>query len=212
MKKIFAFVCICLLGLSVGCKKKEVSLEELNEVNDKIIAFFTENLSQYENYSFNYVDETNHKVVVGLLDNNLEWQEKFLELVVRSEYIQFVKGEALKDEKDFKKSSKEIERCLECQLGAYITTEIILPTDKNLNELIDVPLDNVLYSNVKVNSLGAIFVILKTEDERVITSLDDYFKKNYPKHKKEIFDEAYYIYLDNGYDSFDLKEELKVCN
>lgn len=212
MKKIFAFVCICLLGLSVGCKKKEVSLEELNEVNDKIIAFFTENLSQYENYSFNYVDETNHKVVVGLLDNNPEWQEKFLELVVHSEYIQFVKGEALKDEKDFKKSSKEIERCLECQLGAYITTEIILPTDKNLNELIDVPLDNVLYSNVKVNSLGAIFVILKTEDERVITSLDDYFKKNYPKYKKEIFDEAYYIYLDNGYDSFDLKEELKVCN
>ena len=87
MKKIFGFVCICLLGLSIGCKKKEASLEELNEVNDKIIAFFTGNLSQYENYSFNYVDETNHKVVVGLLENTSEWQEKFLELVVRSPYI-----------------------------------------------------------------------------------------------------------------------------
>ena len=47
MKKIFGFVCICLLGLSIGCKKKEAYLEELNEVNDKIIAFFTGNLSKY---------------------------------------------------------------------------------------------------------------------------------------------------------------------
>ncbi len=212
MKKIFGFVCICLLGLSIGCKKKEASLEELNEVNDKIIAFFTGNLSQYENYSFNYVDETNHKVVVGLLENTSEWQEKFLELVVRSPYIEFVKGEALKDEKDFKKSAEEIEKCLENQNSAYLTTEIILPIEKNLNKLISVNLDKVLYSKIKVNSLGAIFVILKTEDERVITSLDDYFKKNYPKHKKEIFDEAYYIYLASGYDSFDLKEDLKVCH
>ena len=69
---------------------------DLNKVNNKIIEYFSNNeTSNYENYVFNYVDKQNQVVVVGLLDNSKEEQEKFKEIVVNSNLIKFVKSEKL---------------------------------------------------------------------------------------------------------------------
>lgn len=74
-----------------------VSLSELSKVNDQIIAYFQNPDVAYDNYSYNYVDEQNKVVVVGLLNNTKEEQDRFKEIVVNSDYIKFVKGERLKD-------------------------------------------------------------------------------------------------------------------
>ena len=55
------------------------------------------NVINSNNLSFNYVDTINKKVVVGLLNNSKEEQERFKKLVVDSEYIVFIEGGKLID-------------------------------------------------------------------------------------------------------------------
>ncbi len=101
MKKTMLTVVLCgvmILGLT-GCGKSttEVSEAELNKVNNQIIEYFSSENGEYDNLSFNYVDLTNKKVVVGLIDNSKEQQDKFKKLVINSELIEFIKGENLID-------------------------------------------------------------------------------------------------------------------
>lgn len=65
---------------------------ELNDINDKIIAYFSSNHEDYDNFVGNYVDVENKKVVVLLLDNGKEQQEQFRKSVVDSKLIDFVQG------------------------------------------------------------------------------------------------------------------------
>ena len=83
-----------ILGLT-GCGKSatEVSEKELNKVNDQIIEYFSSENVEYNNLSFNYVDLDSKKVIVGLIDNSKEQQDKFKKLVNDSELIEFVNGE-----------------------------------------------------------------------------------------------------------------------
>lgn len=84
--------------------------EELDprDVNDYIINYLENN--KLPNFVFNYVDEDKKKVIVGLIDNSKENQEKFIKLVFTnccgSKYIdtlyaqnviEFVKSEKLED-------------------------------------------------------------------------------------------------------------------
>ena len=100
MKKIVLTVAcvVMILGLT-GCEKSntEVSETELNKVNEQIIEYFSSENVEYDNLSFNYVDLTNKKVVVGLIDNSKKQQDKFKKLVINSKFIEFVKGENLID-------------------------------------------------------------------------------------------------------------------
>ena len=93
-KKILNTLLFIIIIISVtGCNKTaNVSEEQLNNINDKIIAYFSSNNAEYNNLSFNYVDTINKKVVVGLLNNSKEEQERFKKLVVDSEYIVFIEG------------------------------------------------------------------------------------------------------------------------
>lgn len=93
-KKILNTILFIVIIISVtGCSKNtNVSEEQLNNINDKIIAYFSSDNVEYNNLSFNYVDTINKKVVVGLLDNSKEEQEKFKKQVVDSEYIVFIEG------------------------------------------------------------------------------------------------------------------------
>lgn len=95
MKKKLLIILLCgsvLLGM-VGCgNKKEVTLEELNDVNNKIIEYFSSENIEYNNFSFNYIDEENKIVIVGLLDNSKEKQEQFKKTVVDSDFIKFIQG------------------------------------------------------------------------------------------------------------------------
>ena len=98
-KKILNTILFIVIIISVtGCNKTaNVSEEQLNNINDKIIAYFSSDNAEYNNLSFNYVDTINKKVVVGLLNNSKEEQEKFKKLVVDSEYIVFIEGGKLID-------------------------------------------------------------------------------------------------------------------
>ena len=98
-KKILNTILFIIIIISVtGCNKTaNVSEEQLNNINDKIIAYFSSDNAEYNNLSFNYVDTINKKVVVGLLNNSKEEQERFKKLVVDSEYIVFIEGVKLID-------------------------------------------------------------------------------------------------------------------
>ena len=94
---IFILLIMATMFYFEPVENSTVSLQELSKVNDQIIAYFQSENIQYDNYSYNYVDEKNKVVVVGLLDNSKEEQDRFKELVVDSEYIRFEKGERLTD-------------------------------------------------------------------------------------------------------------------
>ena len=103
MKKTLFTVLICgimVLTLTGWGSKIEtnddvnnVSIDELNDINNKIIFYFNDNgTSIYDNYSYNYVDENDMVVVVGLVDNSKEEQEWFKRNIVDSKYIRFEQG------------------------------------------------------------------------------------------------------------------------
>ncbi len=69
------------------------SYEELNKVNDAIIAYFTQKDVDTKSLSANYVDTKNNIVVVELKNNTLEEQEWFKSNVIDSPLIRFVKNE-----------------------------------------------------------------------------------------------------------------------
>lgn len=102
MKKIILNIIWCgfmFLGFTGCIKEKRVSINDLNNINDKIIEYFKINgVEKYNNYSYNYVDEEKRFVIVGLVDNSEKEQEWFKENIVNSEYIKFEQGEHLKDE------------------------------------------------------------------------------------------------------------------
>lgn len=107
MKKKLLIILICgfmIIGIT-GCSnsKKEIKKEDLQSVNNKIIDYFQSNgITEYDNYVFNYVDEENNVVVVGLLDNSEEEQEKFKNSIIDSDLIKFVKSEKLVNENNDK--------------------------------------------------------------------------------------------------------------
>ena len=74
------------------CPIDKVNVDELNRINNKIIEYFSSDNVEYDNLSFNYVDEENEVVVVGLLDNRKEQQDNFRKIVVDSEFIKFIQG------------------------------------------------------------------------------------------------------------------------
>lgn len=101
MKKTLFAILICgfMVLTLTGCGNKnvnkinKVSIDELNDINNKIIFYFNDNgTSIYDNYSYNYVDENDMVVIVGLVDNSEEEQEWFRRNIVDSKYIRFEQG------------------------------------------------------------------------------------------------------------------------
>lgn len=183
--------------------------EQLNDVNSKIIKYFSKDNVEYNNLSFNYIDMTNKIVVVGLLENNLDEQEKFKEMVIDSKLITFVQGEQLMDKDDYIKNniSSKI-NCIESLLGGYITSEVNEPREISLNDIIEVDMTKLEYSKVKVTDNDLIYIIISTNDNEIINNLNNYFNEKYSGYQKEIVDNNYYIYVYNGSNDFNLNKDL----
>lgn len=97
MKNRLFRILICgllILGIT-GCNSKDnkPSLKELTKINDQITQYFQSNNVEYDNFSFNYIDERGMVIVVGLLDNTEEQQVKFRECVVDYDYLVFLKAD-----------------------------------------------------------------------------------------------------------------------
>lgn len=98
MKKLLIILLLAsaLIGIT-GCKNgsKAADTTELESVNNKIVEFFSSSHSNdklSDNFCFNYIDEKNQIVVVGLLNNSEEQQKEFREKVIDSKLIKFVQG------------------------------------------------------------------------------------------------------------------------
>lgn len=91
MKKTLFAVLVCtLMTLTLtGCGSK---VETDNRVGNVSIYFNNNGTSIYNNYSYNYVDEKDMVVVVGLVNNSKEEQEWFKNNIVNSKYIRFEQG------------------------------------------------------------------------------------------------------------------------
>lgn len=99
MKKVIFTILVCgvmIFGIT-GCgnkSEKEIKKEDLESVNNQIIEYFqTNGVENYKNFAFNYVDEENKAVIVGLINNSEEEQEIFRKNIVDSKLIKFIKGE-----------------------------------------------------------------------------------------------------------------------
>ncbi len=93
MKKVLTIVlCVVMLVVTTGCNNEKVSIKELNKINDKITEFYINNNDKAGNLGSHYVDEENKVVVVELINNTKEEQEKFRKEIIDSEYIKFIQG------------------------------------------------------------------------------------------------------------------------
>ncbi len=76
-----------------------------NGVNDIITKFFTDNANSDSNMAYWYVDETNSKVNVGMIDINNEKQEEFINSVFEScgtAYLKLIKDKRIIEFKESK--------------------------------------------------------------------------------------------------------------
>jgi len=73
--------------------------EKLQEINHFIQEYFSKENVDLSNHGYNYIDEKNNVVIVGLVDNSKEKQEEFINNVFSnccgSEYISFIKENSL---------------------------------------------------------------------------------------------------------------------
>ena len=69
------------------------SYEELEEINNQIIEYFSQDGAVNNGLNANYIDVINNVVIVELINNSTEEQNWFKSTVVDSELIQFVQGD-----------------------------------------------------------------------------------------------------------------------
>ena len=84
-------------GVKFACSVNEISL---NDINDKIINFISNNQEDNINYVYNYIDLEKQVIIVGLLDNNQNNQDEFITKVFSnccgSKYIDYIKNMILR--------------------------------------------------------------------------------------------------------------------
>lgn len=74
------------------------SYEDLENVNDRIIKYFSNENIVNDILSANYIDVINNTVIVELKNNTIEEQEWFKKNVVNSNLIKFIKGDSISKE------------------------------------------------------------------------------------------------------------------
>ena len=90
---VFSVIFLCIITITTGCgREKNVSIDELNKINDKIIEYFQTH-DDYSNFRYNYVDESNLVGVVGLVDHRKEAKFWFKKNVVDEKDIKCEQGE-----------------------------------------------------------------------------------------------------------------------
>ena len=110
-------------GVKFACSVKEISL---NDINDKIINFVSNNHEDSTNYVYNYIDTEKQVIVVGLVDNNKNNQDEFITKVFSSccgvEYLNYIKNNNLIE---FQNSKYVFEAKIIVAEKDYITVEVL---------------------------------------------------------------------------------------
>lgn len=209
MKKIILTILICgfmVLGLT-GCETKtDVSIEKLNDINNKIIDYFQQNGTEmYNNYSYNYVDEKNKVVIVGLVDNSLEEQKWFKENIVNSKYIKFEQGEVFISE-TFNVSSKIDSIVNNGPQTSSNPFDYIKTSQKEYNELLVHPKETFEYAIKDLietnadNGLKSYIEALLCKEINKNFKYDFESANDYLKHYKEFLQQSHSDF--NNYDKY----------
>lgn len=101
--------------------------------------------------------------------------------------------------------------CLKKQIGAYVTSEKIIPEEISLKDLTKNNIDNIGYSYVLKNSLNHIALIINSVDKEAISLVEQSLKKSYKNIIKTELKDNYYIFIDNGQNDFDLENDFEKC-
>lgn len=179
-----------------------ITIEELNNIQKQITDKIALKNNYYSNFASCGVDTQRKVVVVELVENSEEQQEWFKNNILDSKYIEFKQGGPY---------ITSDASCLESLLGGYITSEIIIPKEISIDSIINVNVDNIEYSKVKVTNNGWIYVIIKTKDNNIISNLDKHFNQNYNGYLKTKVTDEYHVYIYNGVNDFNLDEILYTC-
>ncbi len=100
--------------------EKNITLED---VNDKIINYFSNKQNDTSNLAYNYIDSEKQVIVVGLVDNSKNNQEEFMSSVFSdSKYIKYIKDNAIIE---FKESKDIFEAKIIVSEEDYITVEVL---------------------------------------------------------------------------------------
>lgn len=209
MKKIILIILFCgivVLGLT-GCETKtNVSVEELNNINNKIIDYFQKNgTEKYNNYSYNYVDEKNKVVIVGLIDNSKNEQKWFKKNIVNSKYIKFEQGENSKN--TIINVSSIIDSIV--NNGPHTSSnpfDYIKISQKEYNELLDHPKETFEYAIKDLietnanNGLKSYIEALLCKEINKNFKYDFESANDYLKHYKEFLQQSHSDF--NNYDKY----------
>lgn len=116
-------------GFSYSCFNEEVDIS-LEDINTKIIDYFSKENVDLTNYVYNYVDSEKNVVVVGLVDNSKSMQEEFVFKVFSnccgSKYIDFIKDNQVIE---FKESKYVFDAKIIIANNDNITVEVLEDTD-----------------------------------------------------------------------------------
>lgn len=102
------------------------------------------------------------------------------------------------------------EKSFRFHLGHYLEQLLVSPGEEtklkevSLDKLIDVDLKSVEYSRVMQHSKEGTYVIIKTNNQEVITKLETYFKEKYKEYQKTSLDHDYKVLIANKSNNFTL--------
>ena len=207
-KKIFVILVFgfMILGLT-GCETKtNVSIEELNNINNKIIDYFQKNgTKNYSNYSYNYVDEKNKVVIVGLVNNSEKEQKWFKKNIVNSKYIKFEQGDTFTSE-TINVSSKIDSIVNSGPQTSSNPFDYINASQKEYNELLAHPKETFEYAIKDLIETNANNGLKSYIEALLCKEINKNFEYNfksandYLKHYKEFLQQSYSDF--NTYDKY----------
>ncbi len=93
MKKVFIGILIIICFLVAGCSNHKTDDQKLKDTFNRIGEYFGNESTDRSNLGAYYIDEEKGKVVVVLVDNSVEQQDKFKKIAnVDLKYVLFVQG------------------------------------------------------------------------------------------------------------------------
>ena len=175
-------------------------------MNNKIIDYFQKNgTEKYNNYSYNYVDEKNKVVIVGLIDNSKKEQKWFKKNIVNSKYIKFEQGEKSKNKRI--NVSSIIDSIV--NNGPHTSSnpfDYIKTSQKEYNELLDHPKETFEYAIKDLietnanNGLKSYIEALLCKEINKNFKYDFESANDYLKHYKEFLQQSHSDF--NNYDKY----------
>ena len=101
--------------------------------------------------------------------------------------------------------------CYKEQVGAYVTSEKIVPEEISIEKLVKDDLKNIKYSYGLKNSLGHIALIVNSPNKATMKEIEEVLNKKYSDLKKVELNDNFYIYVFNGDSKLDLSNLNNAC-